>query len=199
MCECVCACEAGAVTQFSSHPQQSTVDCPRGLLLHSQDALLPSSDGTDSRQLELDRDLQTDSYWCRGLGLLWGVRRCFWDLKRESFDQASFQSCRWAPLRLLIGGLYMYLLEYSLTLFINPYVFQWWQSTFGEVWHRRELDYNSVLVRTFIITKCSLSVEKPELSPFIIAACHLYVITAVILEIMWAIAQINGNLANSHF
>lgn len=69
------------------------------------------------------------------------------------------------------------------TKILCPYVFLWWQSTFGEVWHRRVLNYNSVLVRKFIITKCSLSI-KLELSPFIIAAFHLYVITALILEIM---------------
>lgn len=49
--------------------------------------------------MELTRDLQLHSgAVARARGE--GVSRCFWDLKRESFDQASFQSCRWAPLRL---------------------------------------------------------------------------------------------------
>lgn len=99
---CVCACEAGAVTQFSSHPQQFTVDCAWGLLRHSRDTLLPSGDGADSLSLSLAGMSGQIHTGAMALACWDGVRRRLWDLKRERFDQASFQSRRWSLLRLSI-------------------------------------------------------------------------------------------------
>lgn len=115
-CVSVCACEAGTVTQFSSHPHQFTVDCARGLVLLKTRYCHQVMELTHV-SLSLTGFSRFILVPCPG-PVVKGIRRCFWDLKRESSDQVSFQSCKWAllcllgerrPLRVFIGVQFDYI------------------------------------------------------------------------------------------